>query len=237
MGDAMSGATQIIPVVSYSFPVNGVGGAFGGLAALVTAETTFNCIELLVANNQGNQLVNLGFGSAPSTFQIPNIFFNGGLPILQRFPILIPKGTIISLEGTQLNGSATTSYASGTLIYDPDIDPLVSFTSYGQSTANTYYGFYPAASTSWQQMGGQIVVRTKKLFLTIGTGSDDFSFSVGFGPSSTSVTVLRTFVFFSSTINYSPMRLEIDEDIPAGNYLWINNNGAQDVELSCFGAS
>ena len=210
------------PAVSYTPPVGGT--TFGSWAVLATPPIPLRGLWLYPNDYQGNILINLGLGASPSEIYFENIYFNVQSNLPTFIPMKFPKGIPISFQAIQYSSTAEMQ-VSADMVGGDLSECFEDMSSHGQSVNNAYYGFQPAASTSWQQMGSGLTGESKALMFGVASGSDGAysSCSIGYGPNSTSVTSLVSPTFGSS----SPWQfgyVYIKKKLQSGTLLWLNNN-------------
>ena len=218
------------PAVSYTPPVGG--STFGAWAVLATPPVSLKGLWVYPNDYQGNILINLGLGNSPSNLYVSNIFndVQSGLPIY--IPMFFPAGIPISFQAIQYNNTGGMEI-SADMVTGNQEDSYIMMTSHGQSVSNSFYGFQPAGSTSWQQAGSAIVGISKFFIFSVGSGSNNAysSCSVGYGPNSTSVTPLISPTFGSSN-GWQMGYVSLKKRLPAGTFLWLNNNGNGNIAFS-----
>lgn len=218
------------PVVSYTPPVGGT--TFGAWAVLATPPIPLRGLWLYPNTYNGNILINLGLGTSPPNIYVENIFndIQSGLPIF--IPMKFPKGVPISFQAIQYNGTAGFQISADLLGGDLS-ESFENMSSHGQSVNNSYYGFQPAGSTSWQQMGVALAGNSKALMFGAGSGNGSSynPCSIGYGPNSTSVTPIIS-PTFGSWDTWQMGSIYVKKKLPSGTLLWLNNNGNGNIVVS-----
>lgn len=218
------------PAVSYTPPVGGT--TFGSWAVLATPPIPLRGLWLYPNTYNGNTLINLGLGSSPSEIYVENILndLQSGLPIF--IPMKFPAGVPISFQAIQYNGTAGLQI-SADMVGGKTSDSFQSMSSHGQSVNNAYFGFQPAASTSWQQLGGPLSGNSKALMFGVGSGSGAVynGCSLGYGPNASSVTPLLS-PSFGSYDTWQLGSIFIRKKLPSGTLLWLNNNNNGNIVVA-----
>ena len=195
--------------------------AFGTNTAVVSSAPFYARKMIIFMNSSGSTAGALQV-SVGSTVMVPFLIADspaGCSPPSVELDLDVPRGASVSIAAASYN--TTLTYDISILLLGSSTElPATQYSNPGISLSNAYFQVPSAGAAAWTALGPALTLPAQSVRLYQNSNVSAFTFSFGYGPSSTAITTLINSAPWMSDTNYIWNGVEIPIYIPSGNILY-----------------